>query len=119
MAYEMILTALADPTRRALFEDLAKGEKPVAHLARNHPVSRPAVSQHLKVLELAGLVEARASGTSRIYSTRPDGLAPLRAWLDNMWGDVLEAFAEEVEKQHPEPKSQQEKTNARTRHQDD
>ncbi|WP_210348792.1 ArsR/SmtB family transcription factor [Aurantimonas marina] len=99
VAYEKILTAFADPTRRALLEDLRAGPMPVARLAERHPVSRPAVSQHLKVLEAAGLVTAEARGTARFYRVRPQGLAPLRAYLDEIWGDVLQAFADEVDKQ--------------------
>lgn len=99
MTYELILTALADPTRRTILEDLRGGPLPVARLAENRPVSRPAVSQHLKVLETAGLVQAKAKGTARLYSVRPQGLAPLRSYLDEVWGDVLQAFADEVQKQ--------------------
>jgi len=99
MAYDSILTALADPTRRGILEDLRANPLPVARLAELRPVSRPAVSQHLKVLEGAGLVEVKTEGTSRIYSVRPKGLVPLRAYLDEFWGDVLEAFAAEVQKQ--------------------
>ncbi|MEO1424611.1 MAG: metalloregulator ArsR/SmtB family transcription factor [Pseudomonadota bacterium] len=99
MAYEMILTALADPTRRAIFEDLRGGGRTVAALAEGRSVSRPAVSQHLKVLDLAGLVEVRQEGRSRIYSLRRGGLAPLRTWIDRMWDDALTAYAEEVARQ--------------------
>jgi len=99
MTYESVLTALADPTRRKILEDLKGASLPVARLAETQPISRPAVSQHLKVLEQAGLVSAASQGTSRIYSVCPEGLAPLRAYLDEMWGDVLGAFAAEVSKQ--------------------
>lgn len=99
MAYETILTALADPTRRALFEDLRGAPQPVTRLAGRHPISRPAVSQHLKVLELAGLVTVQAKGTARLYQAHPAGLAPLRSYLDAVWGDVLNAFANEVTQQ--------------------
>jgi DNA-binding transcriptional ArsR family regulator len=102
MTYDSILTALADPTRRGILEDLRSNPLPVARLAELRPVSRPAVSQHLKVLEQAGLVEATALGASRIYSVKPQGLAPLRAYLDEFWGDVLGAFAAEVQKQMEE-----------------
>lgn len=102
MTYDSILTALADPTRRGILEDLRSRPLPVARLAELRPVSRPAVSQHLKVLEAAGLVEAKAVGASRVYSVRPKGLAPLRAYLDEVWGDVLGAFAAEVHKQMEE-----------------
>jgi len=102
MAYENILSALADPTRRAIFEDLRHGPLPVQTLADCRSVSRPAVSQHLKVLELSGLVTAERRGTARYYSVRPKGLAPLRSYLDDMWGDVLQAFSEEVTRQNKE-----------------
>lgn len=99
MTYALILTALADPTRRTILEDLRRGPLPVARLAENRPVSRPAVSQHLKVLEAAGLVHKKAQGTSRLYSVKPQGLAPLRNYLDEFWGDVLQAFADEIQNQ--------------------
>lgn len=99
MTYKNVLTALADPTRRQIFEDLRAGPMAVTHLARSRAVSRPAVSQHLKVLENAGLVSATARGTSRLYAVEPQGLAPLRDYLDTVWGDVLSAFAKEVEAQ--------------------
>ena len=76
---------------------LADGPMPVQSLASRLPVSRPAVSQHLKVLNDAGLVSVRTDGTRRIYSVRPAGLAPLRAYLDRFWGDVLTHFAAEIE----------------------
>lgn len=97
MTYQESLTALADPTRRAVFEALAAAPSPVGALAAGLPVSRPAVSQHLKVLSDAGLVEARAEGTRRIYAVRPAGLAELRAWLDGYWSDVLAGLAAEIE----------------------
>lgn len=98
MAYAIdALAALADPTRRAIFERLAKQPRPVAALAKGLPVSRPAVSQHLKVLKAAGLVSDRAEGTRRIYRIDPAGLGALRAWLDRFWTDNLEAFRREVE----------------------
>ncbi|MDA9009062.1 metalloregulator ArsR/SmtB family transcription factor [Alphaproteobacteria bacterium] len=99
MTYEMILTALADPTRRAIFEDLSTSPSAVSVLAEGRPVSRPAVSQHLKVLEQAGLIKARKRGTARIYHVTPQGLGPLRDYLDEMWGDALSAFAAETIKQ--------------------
>lgn len=105
MAYESILTALADPTRRAIFEDLRRGPLPVQALAKGRNVSRPAVSQHLKVLELSGLVTAERRGAARYYSVRPKGLAPLRSYLDDMWGDVLQAFSEEVTRQNKEARN--------------
>lgn len=93
------LAALADPTRRAVFERLRPGPRSVGDIAKGMPVSRPAVSQHLKVLKGAGLVTDRAEGTRRVYSIDPHGLGAIRAWLDRMWGDALEAFVAEVERE--------------------
>lgn len=92
------LAAIADPTRRQVFERLAEGPRSVGELARGMPVSRPAVSQHLKVLKAAGLVSDRAEGTRRVYEIDPHGLGALRAWLDQFWGDALAAFKTEAEK---------------------
>jgi DNA-binding transcriptional ArsR family regulator len=92
------LNALSDPTRRTIFERLAGGPLPVGALARGLPVSRPAVSQHLKVLKSAGLVRDHAEGTRRVYRVDPAGLGALRAWLDRFWGDALESYRREVEK---------------------
>ncbi|HEY4986749.1 MAG TPA: metalloregulator ArsR/SmtB family transcription factor [Bradyrhizobium sp.] len=100
MTYGTALTVLADPTRRKVFERLRAGPRPVNALAAGMPVSRPAVSQHLKVLKRAGLVEERSEGVRRIYSIRREGLAELRDWLDSFWGDALEAFRIEAEKSH-------------------
>ncbi len=97
MTYADSLTALSDPTRRAVFEALAQSPRSVTELAANLPVSRPAVSQHLKVLSDAGLVQSKAQGTRRIYAVQPEGLADLRNYLDQFWTDVLSAFAAEVE----------------------
>jgi DNA-binding transcriptional ArsR family regulator len=98
MAYATALAVLADPTRRKVFERLRAGPRPVHVLAAGLPVSRPAVSQHLKALKDAGLVEDRSEGARRIYSLRREGLVELRDWLDSFWGDALEAFKEEAEK---------------------
>jgi DNA-binding transcriptional ArsR family regulator len=87
-----VLTALADPTRRAIFERLAESPSAVVDLARDLPVSRPAVSQHLKVLKDAGLVSDRAYGTRRVYSVDPDGLAAIRAYFEQFWQGALAAF---------------------------
>jgi len=100
VAYELALSVLADPTRRGVFEQLRSGPRAVNALAARLPVSRPAVSQHLKLLKQAGLVEERAEGTRRIYSVRRDGLRELRDWLDGFWDDALDAFKTEVEKLH-------------------
>jgi len=94
MAYEDALFALSDPTRRAVFERLRAGPLAVGALADGMPVSRPAVSQHLKVLKDAGLVEERRDGVRRIYGVRRKGLEELRRWVDGFWGDVLAAFEE-------------------------
>jgi len=93
------LAALADPTRRTIFERLARGPRAVGELAQGLPVSRPAVSQHLKVLKSAGLVVDRADGTRRVYYIDPAGLGTIRAWLDQFWDRALDAFQAEVEAQ--------------------
>ena len=87
-----LLEALGDPTRRAIFEMLCEQPHAVGELATRLPVSRPAVSQHLKVLKGAGLVTDRAEGTRRLYAVSPEGLDALRAWLDSFWTDVLQAY---------------------------
>src|SRR5262252_5924020 len=97
MAYGKALQCLSDPTRRRVFERLRSGPQPVGVLARGMPVSRPAVSQHLKALKSAGLVNDRAEGTRRVYYIDPDGLGELRRWLDEFWDDALEAFRREAE----------------------
>ncbi|HEY1709055.1 MAG TPA: metalloregulator ArsR/SmtB family transcription factor [Rhizomicrobium sp.] len=98
MAYGNALEALADPTRRRIFERLRRGAQPVGRLATGLPVSRPAVSQHLKVLKEAGLVSEEREGTRRIYRIDPSGLAQLRTWLDQFWDAALDAFKAEVER---------------------
>jgi DNA-binding transcriptional ArsR family regulator len=98
MAYGNALTALADPTRRRVFERLRSGPASVGDLAAELPVSRPAVSQHLKALKIAGLVTDKPDGARRVYYIDPDGLGELRRWLDQFWDVALEAFKEEVEK---------------------
>ncbi|SDW55140.1 transcriptional regulator, ArsR family [Ruegeria halocynthiae] len=98
MAYDNMFSALGDSTRRQVFEAVAECPRAVGDLAADLPVSRPAVSQHLKVLSDAGLVVCRAEGTRRIYAARPEGLADLRAWLERYWSDALESFAAEVNK---------------------
>ena len=92
------LTALSDPTRREVFERLRSGARSVGEIANGLPVSRPAVSQHLKVLKEAGLVTDRAEGTRRVYHIDPKGLAAMRAWLDQFWDTALHAYAAEVKK---------------------
>ena len=95
--YEIALQALADPTRRQVFEALGRGPRAVGEIARDLPVSRPAVSQHLKVLGHAGLVVSRPEGARRLYSVDPHGLDGLRAWLDGFWDDALQAYKSAVE----------------------
>ena len=90
-------TALGDPTRRAIFERLAERPWAVGELAGELPVSRPAVSQHLKVLKDAGLVVDRPAGTRRIYQVDPAGVSALRAYLDQFWSKSLAAYKEVVE----------------------
>ena len=96
---ERALAALADPTRRQVFERLAGGPRAVGELARGLPVSRPAVSQHLQVLKAAGLVSDRAEGTRRVYQIDPAGLGAIRAWLDRFWTMALESYAAEVDRE--------------------
>ena len=91
------VTALGDPTRRAVFELLADGPSAVGDLARRLPVSRPAVSQHLRVLRDAGLVTDRQVGTRRLYQLDPDGVAALRAYFERFWNQALAAFKDAVE----------------------
>ena|SRR5438105_6059500 len=93
-----VFAALTDPTRRTVFERLRSGPRAVGEIARDLPVSRPAVSQHLKVLKDAGLVADRSEGTRRIYYIDPKGLGAMRAWLDQFWEAALAAFAAEVER---------------------
>ena len=100
MAYGTALAVLADPTRRRVFERLRHGPRAVNVIAAGLPVSRPAVSQHLKVLKSAGLVEERSEGVRRIYSLRREGLLELREWLDSFWDEALDAFRLEAERSH-------------------
>lgn len=94
MANLLSLEALADPTRRAIYEQLREGPRTVNELAASLPVSQPAVSQHLRVLKEARLVRVRKQGNRRIYSLRPDGLAELRDYVEGLWEDVLGAYQE-------------------------
>ena len=96
--------ALADPTRRDILERLLVRPRPVGELAEDLPISRPAVSQHLKVLKDAGLVADTQAGTRRIYHVQPDGLSALRAELDRFWSQALTAFKTVVE-ESPEDRS--------------
>jgi DNA-binding transcriptional ArsR family regulator len=106
MAYSnAAFAALADPTRRQVFERLATGPRAVGELAEGLPVSRPAVSQHLKVLKEAGLVSDHPDGARRVYQIDPRGLGALRAWLDQFWEAALLAFQEEVERANDDEES--------------
>ncbi|HKD31293.1 MAG TPA: metalloregulator ArsR/SmtB family transcription factor [Xanthobacteraceae bacterium] len=107
MTYVKAFAALADPSRRRVFERLRAGPLSVGAVAKGMPVSRPAVSQHLKVLKEAGLVTDHAEGTRRVYSIDPHGLAGVRSWLDQFWDDALAAFRAEAE---PKPKSRKGKS---------
>jgi DNA-binding transcriptional ArsR family regulator len=91
-----IFAALADPTRRGIFDDLRTAPKSVTELAQSHPVSRPAVSQHLRVLESADLVFATPQGSRRIYAVRREGLEDLRHYLNGVWDEALTAYAGEI-----------------------
>ena len=92
MTYANALAALADPTRRAVFERLKQGGRSVGEIAKDLPVSRPAVSQHLKALKEAGLVLDEARGTARIYRIHAPGLLELRTYLDGFWDEALANF---------------------------
>jgi DNA-binding transcriptional ArsR family regulator len=99
MAYGGAISALGDGTRRSVFELLRRGPRAVGELAAELPVSRPAVSQHLRVLKEAGLVQERRDGTRRLYSVNGDGLAELRAYVDGFWQDALDAFKAAAEQE--------------------
>ena len=99
MAYDQVFTALSVPTRRSIFEALKGRAMSVQELSDLFPVSQPAVSQHLKVLESAGLVEMQRDGVRHVYSARAAGLEELREYLYGFWGDVLDAFANTDEQQ--------------------
>jgi DNA-binding transcriptional ArsR family regulator len=104
MTYDKAFAALADPTRRRVFDRLRGGPRQVSVLAAGLPVSRPAVSQHLKILKQAGLVTDQADGARRLYRIDQDGLAAMRAWLDRFWDTALDAFqAEVIRQQKGEP----------------
>jgi DNA-binding transcriptional ArsR family regulator len=105
MAYEKILDALGDPTRRLIFNRLCTGACSVTVLADGLPVSRPAVSQHLKILKEAGLVTGEAAGTRRIYRVDREGLTALHAWLDGFRNDAPDDYQAEIERQMDERKN--------------
>ena len=99
MAYTQALQALGDPTRRSVFEQLRLGPRAVGEVAAQLPVSRPAVSQHLRVLKEAGLVTERQDGTRRLYRVDPHGLAELREYLDGFWEEALASFKAAAERE--------------------
>jgi DNA-binding transcriptional ArsR family regulator len=107
-----LLDALGDPTRRAIFERLGEGPLAVVDIAKTLPVSRPAVSQHLKVLKQAGLVTDRAEGTRRVYQLDPKGIAAIRSYFDRLWEGALDAFKRAAEGSH---QREHEKTRASSR----
>ncbi|MBA2382954.1 MAG: winged helix-turn-helix transcriptional regulator [Chloroflexi bacterium] len=96
-ATDALFDALGDGTRRAILEQLRAGPLPVVEITRRLPVGRPAVSQHLKVLKEAGLVSAQQDGTRRRYQLDPAGITAVRAWLDGLWGQALDAYKTAVE----------------------
>jgi DNA-binding transcriptional ArsR family regulator len=98
MTYGAVMDALGDPTRRAVFDRLREGPRSVGEVAEGLPVSRPAVSQHLRVLREAGLVAERRVGTKRIYELSPGGLVELRAYFDQFWSQALDAYKEAAER---------------------
>ena len=99
MTNALAFAALAEPMRLTIVERLARRPMAVGELAAGLPVSRPAVSQHLKVLKEAALVRDHAEGTRRIYSLDPAGLGPMRVWLDRFWDKALAAYAEAAERE--------------------
>lgn len=99
MTYENTLIALADPTRRKIFESLTAEPRSVSEIAEHFPVSRPAISQHLKVLAEADLATFEAQGNRNLYRRNRKGLEALREYLERYWGEVLEAFSNEIDNQ--------------------
>jgi DNA-binding transcriptional ArsR family regulator len=102
------LGLLGDPTRRAIFELLARRPRSVGELAEQLPISRPAVSQHLRVLKDGGLVVSQPQGARRVYRVNPDGVTALRAWLDRVWTEALTAFQKAAEAAPIDPEPEQE-----------
>ncbi|HJR21116.1 MAG TPA: metalloregulator ArsR/SmtB family transcription factor [Dongiaceae bacterium] len=98
MSYQ-VMAALADPMRQEILEKLRAGPRPVGEIAAGMPISRPAVSQHLKVLKDSGLVAETRQGTRHYFAIAPEGIGALRAYLDELWGDALGAFARHVAKE--------------------
>ena len=99
MAYEAAMTALSDPTRRLVFERILAVPRPVAAIAEGLPVSRPAVSQHLRVLKEAGLINERRQGTRRLYVANPQALGELRAVIEAMWREALAGMAARIDEE--------------------
>ncbi len=97
---DLVAGAVSDPNRRRILELIRNDEFTVGQIAERFPVSRPAISQHLRVLEEAELVEMRASGRHRYYRCRPEGLNGLRSWLEEFWTDRLDRLKDEVEREH-------------------
>jgi len=114
MTYASALIALADPTRRAVFDRLRRGPRSVAEIAAGLPVSRPAVSQHLRALKQARLVRFERQGTQNLYAVNPAGLAALRAYLDSFWDDVLAQFALAAEEMEGEADAKRKRRNTRS-----
>src|ERR1700687_3186083 len=98
MGYQEVFEALGDETRRRVFEQLRGGPVAVGEIARALPVSRPAVSKHLRVLADAGLVRYQSAGTRNLYQVDPRGLGEVRTWLDGFWDEALRRFAEQVQR---------------------
>jgi DNA-binding transcriptional ArsR family regulator len=101
--HDAALDALGDPNRRAILEILGDGERSVAEIAGSMPISRPAVSRHLRILNAAGLVADRAEGTRRLYGLRADGAAAVRRFLADVWGDAMARYRIAVENTEPRP----------------
>ena len=99
MAYQAALAALSDPTRRLVFERVLAAPRPVTVIAEGLPVSRPAVSQHLKVLKAAGLITERRNGTQRVYTANPQALGELRAAIEAMWHEALGGIAAAIDEE--------------------
>jgi DNA-binding transcriptional ArsR family regulator len=100
------LGLLGDPTRRAIFELLARHPRTVGELAQQLPITRSAVSQHLRVLKDGGLVVSQAQGTRRIYRLNPDGVTALRAYLDRVWAEALTAFGKAAQAAPTDPEQE-------------
>jgi DNA-binding transcriptional ArsR family regulator len=98
MTYQAALAALSDPTRRLVFERVLAAPRPVTAIAEGLPVSRPAVSQHLKVLKAAGLITEQRNGTQRVYTANPQALGELRAAIEEMWHEALGGVAAVIDK---------------------